>query len=148
MGLFMNLFSFKGHKKLPTPREVAILMGAAKFDMEVVVAEHHQPALEAICGPHVPKGVNRYETAWLYLDDKNPNDENAVAVVIRERLVGYLNPEVAKLYRQHIRAKSMPTAVGECQAVVRGGWLSSDGRKGAYEIWLDLPRLYPFHPVQ
>jgi hypothetical protein len=146
MGLFTSLFSLKGQRKPSSPREVAILMGAAKFDMEILVED--QTAFEAICEPRLPMGINRYETAWLYLDNKNPKDKNAVAVVIRERLVGYLNSEAAKFYRQHIIAKGMPTAVGECQAVIRGGWVSSDGRKGPYQVWLDLPRLYPFSPVQ
>jgi hypothetical protein len=89
-----------------------------------------------------PRGVNRFESTYLILEDKNPRDKNAVRVEMRGKQVGYLSPQAAISYRQHLIGKGMPRANGQCQAVIRGGWVSSDGRKGLYEIWLDFPNLY------
>jgi len=145
MGLFTNLFSLKVQEKPSGKKEVLVLTGAAKFEQEITVAEHHQATLEAICGPRVSRGVNRFETARLLSEYKNPRDKNAVRVEIRGKQVGYLKFEDAMLYRQQLNARGLPKAIGQCQAVIRGGWLSSDGRKGPYEVWLDLPTLY-HHP--
>jgi hypothetical protein len=75
------------------------------------------------------------------LDDKNLQAENSVRVEIRGKQVGYLSPEAAILYRQELIARGIPKGVGQCAAVIRGGWVSSDGRKGPYEVWLDTPDL-------
>jgi hypothetical protein len=142
MGLFTNLFSSKVPQKPSGKQEVLILAGGLKFDLEVTGEERYQAALEAIGGPRVARGVNRFEIARLLLDDKNPYDKNAVRVEIRGKQVGYLSPEAATRYRQQLIARGRPNANGQCQAVIRGGWISSDGRTGAYEVWLDLPILY------
>lgn len=139
MGLFTNLFAPKAQDQSSSRKEVVVLLGVAKFEVELRVEDRHQAALEAICGPRLPEGVNRFETARLILEDKNPLDKNAVRVEIRGKAVGYLNPEEAVSCRERLRARGTPNAKGQCQAVIRGGWLSSDGRKGPYEVWLDLP---------
>ena len=141
MGLFTNLFSLNVQQKPASKPETAVLLGIAKFEHQIVVEAGHQTALETICGPRVARGINRFETAWLYLDDKNPHNPYAVRVQIHGKGVGYLYHKDAVLYRQYLMAKGMPKGVGQCQAVIRGGWLSSDGRKGPYEVWLDLPKL-------
>ena len=141
MGLFSSLFSSKPRVKPSGKKEFIILIGAAKFEVMVTQEEHYQAALETICGPRAPRGVNRFETAYLKLEDKIPRDPNAVRVEMRGKQVGYLRPQAAISYRQYLITKGMPKANGQCQAVVRGGWVSSDGRKGLYEIWLDFPAL-------
>ena len=35
-------------------------------------------------------------------------------------------PMDAVAFREHLSRKGLPKAIGECQAVIRGGWLSSD----------------------
>ena len=137
MGLFTNLFSSKPSKQPSVKKEIVFLLGTAKFDLEIMGEEHFQAALESICGPRLPKGINRFETAWLILEDKN-----AVRVDIRGRQVGYLSPEVAAQYRRQLIARNKSRADGQCQAVIKGGWISSDGRKGPYSVWLDAPNLY------
>ena len=139
MGLFTNLFSQKVQAKPSSKKQVVALMGVAKFDIEVLVEDCHQAALNAIGGPRKSRGVNRFETARLILEDKNPQDINAVRVEIRGKPVGYLSPQHAILVRRQLSTKDMPKADGECQAAIRGGWISSDGREGDYEVWLDLP---------
>jgi hypothetical protein len=141
MSLFANLFSLKVQEKPSGRKEILVLVGTAKFEQEVTVEEQHQAVLEVICGPRKPRGVNRFETARLTLEEKNPQAINAVRVEMRGKPVGYLSPEDAIRYRRYLIAKDMPHATGECQAVIRGGWVSSDGRKGPYEVWLDFPTL-------
>lgn len=138
MGLFTSLFSSQVQEQPSGKKEVALLMGIGNFDLEIIGEAHYQAALEAICGPRVHNGINRFETAWLIMDDQNPRDKNAVRVEIRRKLVGYLSPEAAILYRQQLKARGTPKAHGQCQAVIRGGWVSSDGRKGPYRVSLDI----------
>jgi hypothetical protein len=135
MGLFASLFSSKAPEQPSVKKEVAILIGIGNFELEIAGAERYQTALESICGPRVSQAVNRFETVWLISEDKN-----AVRVEMRGKQVGYLSPEAARLYHEQLKARGMPKANGQCQAVIRGGWLSSDGRKGPYQVWLDLPR--------
>lgn len=106
----------------------------------------YQAALEAICGARVSRGVNKLETARLILEDRNPSDKKAVRVEIRGRQVGYLTRDIAILYRRQLVAMNKPRANGQCQAAIRGGWVSADGRKGSYEVWLDLPTFQPSTP--
>jgi len=142
MGLFTNLFSSKAPPQPAVKKEVVFLLGTAKFELEITGEEHYQAALEAVCGPRQPRGVNRFETAWLILEDIHPNGKNAVRVEIRGKKVGYLSREAAIKYRQQLLARGKPNAVGQCQAVIKGGWISSDGRKGPFCVWLDIPNLH------
>jgi|SRR5687768_8192508 len=139
MSLFTGLFSSQVQEQPSRKNEVVTLMGIGNFELRIVGEAHYQAALEAICGPRVSKGVNRFATAWLILDDKNPQGKNTVRVEMRGKPVGYLSPEAAILHRQQLITRGMPRANGQCQAVIRGGWVSSDGRKGDYLVWLDLP---------
>jgi len=142
MGLFASLFVSKAPEQSSGKKEFIYLMGSAKFELEITGEEHYQAALEALCGPRVPRGVNLYETASLKLEDKNAQDKNAVRVEIRGKQVGYLSPNAASLLREQLIARGIPKGVGQCAALIRGGWISSDGRKGPYEVWLDTPILY------
>jgi hypothetical protein len=89
----------------------------------------------------VPSGINRFVTAWLILEDKNRHDKNAVRVEVQRKLVGYLSRETAILYRKQLQERGTPKIIGQCQAVITGGWLSSDGRKGPYHVSLDIASL-------
>ena len=141
MGIFTNLFSLNVQAKPSSKKDIIVLLGAAKFEHEVTVREEHQAALEIICGKRVPRGVNRFETARLYVEDKNRDDINAVRVEIKGKPVGYLAPVDAVAFREHAAGRGLLKAIGECQAVIHGGWISSDGRKGDYEVSLDLHNL-------
>jgi hypothetical protein len=142
MGIFTNLFSPKAQEKASNKKEILSVTGGLKFQLEVVETEQYQAVLEAIGGARVPKGISRFETAQLILDNKNPRDPNSVRVEIRGKQVGSLQLEDAIRYRHQLIVKGTPNAISQCQAVIRGGWISSDGRKGDYEVWLDLPILH------
>jgi hypothetical protein len=136
MSLFASLFISKVPEQPSASgkKELVYLMGTAKFQENILDDEHYQTVLEAICGPRRPQGVKCYETVSLKLEDKN-----AVRVEIQGKQVGYLRPEAASLFRQQLIARGFPKGVGQCAAVIRGGWVSTDGSKGPYEVWLDLP---------
>jgi hypothetical protein len=136
MGLFTNLFSSTPKNK--TRKDFVFLMGHYKFDVEVTGEKNFQAALEAICGPRVPTGKQHYENAWLIQEEKDPQN-NRVCVEIRGRQVGYLSPVTAVKYRKHLESQGTPGVDGQCQALIQGGWMSSDGRKGLYSVSLDLP---------
>jgi hypothetical protein len=139
MGLFASFFSSKAQEKKSDKVEVFPLIGGLKFQLRIAGEEYHQNALESICGPHRRGGVNRLETAWLIVGDENNPNKDAVRVAIHGKPVGYLPPQAAISYRQKLFERNTPTAVGRCQAMIKGGWISSDGRKGLYEVWLDAP---------
>jgi hypothetical protein len=139
MGLFTSFFSSKVQEKKSDKAEVFALIGGLKFQLRITGEEYYQNVLEAICGPHLRAGVNRLETAWLILGDKNNRNKNAVRVEIQGKTVGYLTPQAAISYCRKLIERNTPTAVGRCQAMIKGGWISSDGRKGPYEVWLDTP---------
>ena len=132
MSLFTGLFSSKMGGQPSGKKEVAVLVGAGNFELGIVGEVHYQAELEA----------NRFETASLILEDKNLLDQNAVRVEIRRKHVGYLGPEAAIIFRQQLKVTGMSKANGQCQVVIKGGWLSFDGRKGDYLVWLDLPISY------
>lgn len=141
MGLFASLFSSMPGNK--TWKEVVVLVGNFGFDVGVTGEKNFQAALEAICGPRVPSGAWRQETALLVQEDRDPHHKNRVRVEIRGRQVGYLRPETAVQYRKYLESRGTARANGQCQALIQGGWVSSDGRKGLYQVKLDLP-LYGF----
>jgi hypothetical protein len=142
MSLFTSFFSSKEPEQPSVTKDVIFLSGGGNFRLEIVGEPRFQDALETICGQRVPQGVNRFETAWLILEDRKIHDKNAVRVELRRKPVGYLSREAAILFRQQLKARGMPNANGQCQAVIKGGWLSSDGRKGFYDVWLDIPISY------
>jgi hypothetical protein len=141
MGLFTSLFPSKVMEKKSEKKEVFVLIGSLNYGLRIVGGDHHQKALAAICGPHKRGGVHQLETAWLVLEDKDGRDQSSVRVEIRGKQIGYLSQKAATLYRRQLIANHMPEADGRCQAVIMGGWISSDGRKGEYEVWLDAPCL-------
>ena len=141
MGIFSKLFSSDEPDEQSGGYETFFLRGPATFSVEIVGEDHYQVAFEAICGPRVPSGIRRFVTAWLILDDKNRHDKTAVRVEIQRKLVGYLSRETAIRYRQQLQRRGTPKVIGQCQAVIQGGWQSSDGRKGPYHLLLDIAGL-------
>ena len=69
---FTGLFSSKAPERPSGKKEVVYLVGAAKFELEIIGVEHYQDALETICGPRVPRDVKSFEAASLKLEDKTP----------------------------------------------------------------------------
>ena len=136
MGLFTNLFPAKAPAAHPPAgqHELVYLMDTGKYQIEILGEASCQAILEGLAGPRRPQGVKCYEKAFLKLED-----QNAVRVEIQRQLVGYLSPEMASFIRQQLTLRGRPKGVVECPAVIRGGWLSSEGKTTPYEVSLDLP---------
>jgi hypothetical protein len=142
MSLFTDLLSWKAQEKTTNKQEIFVLTGNTRYEQGITGEEQCQTALEAIGGPRVSRGIRRFESARLILEDKHPYHKQAVRVEVRGKRVGYLRLEHAILFRHQLMEKGTPRAVGQCQALISGGWISSDGRQGDYEVWLDLPSSY------
>jgi hypothetical protein len=134
MSLFTSLFPSKPSEVPSGKKELLYLMGIGKFEVELIGENQYQAVLEDIAGPRKPQGVKSFETATLKLEDKN-----AVRVEILRQPVGYVSLDSARFVRQQLIARGLPKGVVQCPAVIHGGWVSSDGRKGPYKVWLDLP---------
>jgi hypothetical protein len=141
MCLFTSIFSFKASGKPLSEKEMVFLMRTSKFELDITREDQYRATLKAIYEPCVPRGVNQFETAWFILEDRNPHNKNAVRVEIRCKQVGDPTPEAAILSCQHLKARGTPKADAQCQTVIRGGWISSDGRKGSYGVSLAIPGL-------
>jgi hypothetical protein len=137
MGLFTNLFPAKAPAAhAPAGQhELVYLMDTGKYEIEILGEVPYQATLEVLAGPRRPQGVKCYEKAFLKLED-----HNAIRVEIQRQAVGYLSPEMTSFIRQQLTVRGRPQGVVECPAVIRGGWVSSDGRTAPYKVSLDLPR--------
>ena len=72
--------------------------------------------------------------ALLYCEDENQFDALAVRVDVHGKTVGYLNRQLARLYRRKLAAAGHGKATGLCRAKVCGG--SRD--KPSYGVGLDI----------
>lgn len=102
--------------------------GDGSFNQEVVGEASYQGELRKIAG----RGEVRHEcVAALMLEDDNPHDKNAVAIVVDAMTVGYLSRADAKRYR---KKKAPADAHGICRALIVGG---GKGKQNL-GIWLDV----------
>lgn len=103
----------------------------AEFPINIVGEASYQPALELICGPKDDLGVERRIRAFLYREDDNPYDANAIRVEIEGKIVGYLSRTDAVRYRR----LAGPT---EIDALILGGWDRGPDDVGNYGVKLGL----------
>lgn len=132
---FFRKVSLQKHEEIP----VGNLSGPGTFAIPIVGESRYQKALEEICGGKTPDGSNKTSTATLILEDSNPYDKKAVRVDIENKTVGYLSRDLAREYREKLKQAGHPQLVGNCQAVIRGGWKRKNGDTGHFGVWLDLP---------
>lgn len=124
------------------PRQVAnITNGPRTFSVEVVGESNYQIALERICGGRTEEGHKLEVDALLKLEDDNPYDDRAVAVVIDNDLVGYLSRDTARSFRKSLAAVAPGASLATCSAIIVGGWEREDGDRGHFGVKLDLPTL-------
>jgi hypothetical protein len=110
--------------------------GDGKFLYKVGGAAQHQEHLVSLVGEHRKGGVEQQVEADMLMENDNPENSKAVAVVIGGLRVGYVDRDMAlKLRRQH----NDEVLFIRCQALINGGWLMPDGRKKDFLVHLDLP---------
>ncbi len=128
-----------------TPR-VEVLGGGD--DLEVVGESNYQSALWAICGGRLGERVRCPITAVLVPEPQNAYDPNAIAVVIAEQTVGYLDRQTAAQYVRslHDQMASHGAHIG-LNGVIVGGGHRDDG-PGRLGVWLEHdPRDFGVHPA-
>lgn len=108
------------------------------FPMEVVGESHYQRALSSICGPHTRDGHDHECTAVIELEPSNPHDQNAMAVRIQNRIVGYLPRDQAARVATQMRDEGISSA--NCRARVRGGWRTNQYDEGNFGVRLSIPQ--------
>lgn len=70
-------------------------------------------------------------------EPENPYDPNAVQVLVREELVGYLPRDAAAVVAPRLAAR--PGRRYEVEAVITGGWDRGRGDVGSYGVRVYLP---------
>lgn len=150
MGLLDWLFGSKDQPegKLPAPEPEhrfafrmegpILLFGREDYPFDVVGEAHYQAELNEIVGGKTEEGHRHECVASIVLDDANQFDENAVAVDIRGRTVGYFPRHLARQYREWLRDWGLTTAVVSSRAMIVGGWDRGSGDVGNYGVKLDV----------
>src|SRR5947207_4299759 len=140
MGFLRRLL---GTRVVETPRGVGTSrMVAPERDdavLDIVGEASYQPWLMAVGGKRTPNGpTNPEQIATLIREPKNRYDQNAIAVRIRGRTVGYLARENAVRYQA---VADWMVGRGEmiaCQARLTGGWDNGRRDQGSIGVVLHL----------
>lgn len=108
------------------------------FDFDAVGESFYQRDLETIAGPHGTESVEINCVATLKLEDDNPHDPKAVAVIINGCKVGHLSREDARSFRRRLGQKRLSGATTTCDAIIVGGGTRRNGEKLMYGVKLDI----------
>lgn len=118
--------------------------GEGDYSWDVVGESAYQRSIEEIVGPEVPEdGVEIVDKlAILVAEGDNEHDENAVAVYVDGRKVGYLASDDAANFHGDLLEVSQeydrPCAAVVCGASIRGGFTRPDGSRAHFGVFLDL----------
>ena len=108
--------------------------------VDVVGESAHQDELLALTGGRRTwSGAHRRVVARLEPVDDNPFDDQAVAVLIEDRLVGFLSRPAAEAYRPLVEEAIGRSGSATCLAEIRGGWERSGGDVGRFGVVVLLP---------
>ncbi len=114
------------------------ILGDGKFGIDVVGESNYQEALEEAVGGRKPKGVHETATVELLLEDDNPYDDQAVAVLLDGAKVGYLSRDNARLFRAELGGDLASARKILCKGRVRGGWSRGPRDRGHFGVTLDI----------
>lgn len=135
MGLIHRILAV--HGRGPDGAEGILLRGDGSFPLPIVGESHYQKALAEVTGGPRPEGVDHAAMAELVLEDDNPHDALAVAVLIQGKRVGYLSRRDARRFRGELAGHHSPGMRIWCRARVRGGWSRGPSDRGSFGVWLD-----------
>lgn len=107
-------------------------LDAYEFKFNIVGESYYQSNLYSICGGKTRDGVEHFCRAMLQHEPENPVDENAIAVFIDRKKVGYISKNRTK--RTHKQLKNGTLVV---DAVIVGGW-KDEHDEGDFGVRLDL----------
>lgn len=126
--------------KLPDSAPALHWTDGGRFMVEVMNESRYQPALKALAGEHGDAAAAAPYVATLLPDDRNAYENEAVAVFIAGRMVGYLSQKAAVKFRELLRKKEAAGQLSTCDAQVRGGALW-EGKRLSYVVVLDVEPL-------
>lgn len=93
----------------------------AEIELTVVGTSHYQKDLKRLAGKHGDEGVRLETTATLVPEPDNPYDENAVKVLIENKLVGHLSADDAEEYSERLQELAARGGRVTCSATIIGG---------------------------
>jgi len=125
--------------ELYAEKEPDFVEGDGHYDLDVVRVSHWQKRLKSLCGGYSIKGSYHEAVAKLHYENGNPDDSNAIRVVVNGGTVGYLSRENARLYRKAIETAGKEGIVVSCNAKIAAGRRIWFFKKPDFGVWLDLP---------
>lgn len=131
-----------------------LLKGEGHFGIRMAGAEHHADALRKAFQAKIRAARKEWEemgeeiedsdcehvdtTVTLVLEDTNPHDSNAVAVMVRDNLIGYLPRSIAPLYRDYLNRNGLQGQQCRCKAEAS---IPLHPSGDDWQVALDLPNL-------
>jgi hypothetical protein len=134
MGLLQRLL---GYPTTPTVTPF-IFWREGSFPTRAVGEGDCQVALSEVCGGPGRPGYEHLCEAHLLPDADNPQDANAVKVVVQGRLVGYLSRADAVRFREQM-ARTGRRGGARCAAKINGGWRTNQRGQATFGIRLGVP---------
>lgn len=119
--------------------ESLFVEGDGRYCLEVAGEPHYQNYLKSLYRSYLKEGGKQELIAKLHYENNNPNDKNAIRVVVNGGTVGYLSREDAKLYRKRLGKAGKEGRIISCNAKIFDGkrvWLI---KKTNFAVRLDLP---------
>lgn len=121
----------------PNEIKASVQWREGSFPMDAVGESNYQRALEDITGGYTADGHDLEIQAVLVREPENPHDENAVAVQIRGKLVGYLSREQAHRVSEQMAEDQI--SASKCNAKIVGGWRRGRHDVGYFGVKLAVP---------
>jgi hypothetical protein len=110
-----------------------VLAPGRGWTVPVVGESHYQKDLERLYRAHGGTEHDVKVEALLLPEDGNAFDVNAVRVEIRSCTVGYLERELAAVYRE-----ALGLVGGQCSAKIVGGFKMEDGSRANFGVKLNV----------
>lgn len=126
--------------KLPDSAPALHWSDDGHFMVEVMNESRYQATLRDLAGEHGEQAAATPYVATLMPDDHNAYENEAVAVFIEGRMVGYLSQKASVKFRELLRRKEAAGQLSTTDAQVRGGALWQ-GKRLQYIVVLDVERL-------
>ena len=124
------------HRNDPSDKFVIVHVtsGDSTFSYEISGERKYQDALRIICCGF---GKDRdYLDVEAYLV---PTQSHSIAVMVHEKIVGYIPDNDCKTFRQKLRRIAPPNAIVQVDAKITGGWFQGCCNVGSFRVKLDLP---------
>lgn len=115
------------------------LTSSKQYSTKVVGTSFCQENLIRVCGPKKEESVELEVAAELVLENDNPADVNAVAVLVNDLKVGYLPKREAMIHRILIHGSDYSKDRLICIGKINGGWDNGYGNCGHYGVTVELP---------